>query len=82
MRLDPRPEYARVTLRCSSGCPDIQALPTGNQISSRIGSFESASALLVLPARTESTSVCKMGERLPAIILEPWTIEVVSNAAV
>lgn len=82
MRLDPRPEYARVALGCLAGCPDLQALPTGNQISSRIGSFESAGALLVLPARSESVSVCKMGERLPAIILEPLTIEEMSTAIV
>lgn len=52
----------------------VYAFPTGNQISSRIGSFEDAGGLLLLP-NSERVKVCLKGDTFTTAILDPLTIK-------
>lgn len=66
VKLDPkRSEYHRVVVKAK---PDgtLEALSTGMQRSSRIGSFKGANALLCLPAREGEL---KKGERVDALLM-------------
>lgn len=66
VRLDPkRSEYHRVVVRAKAD-GTLEALSTGMQRSSRIGSFKGANALLCLPAREGSLG---KGERVEALLM-------------
>lgn len=69
LQLDPRPEYHRVVLKWfpDSGIPE--AFSTGNQISSRLLSVNSANALLLLPPRSRDKQEVQKGEILDAMII-------------
>ncbi|XP_025829756.1 gephyrin isoform X2 [Agrilus planipennis] len=79
MILDPRPEYIRARLRKCSNDDILEAIPTGNQISSRINSFVGASALVRLPAKNSQGfgEICDEGTVLEAILIQPLSIEYV-----
>jgi len=83
IKLDPRPEYQRATLR-----PKIKLGPlpqaisadairgpfwfadvTGGQISSRLISLRSATALLVLPGKTAEVPILPKGSIVPAMLI-------------
>ena len=69
IKLDPRPEYHRVTMTWSSGEHLPIASSTGNQLSSRLLSFMSAHALLKLPNATETKKTMSAGEQVEAYLL-------------
>ena len=69
IRLDPRPEYHRVVL---SWLPDSTvpvAKSTGNQISSRLLSVNTANALLLLPPSSKEKSEIQKDEVVDAMII-------------
>jgi gephyrin len=53
MRLDPRPEFHRVTIRREGD--GLVASSTGGQRSSRAGSLAGANGLVALPGKTDAT---------------------------
>ncbi|PAA94425.1 hypothetical protein BOX15_Mlig033542g1 [Macrostomum lignano] len=71
--LDPRPEYHRCTLQWPSGI-DADVLPTawstGSQASSRLLSCQSASGLLILPARSDSLLSLPAGHVTQCMLLD------------
>uniref|UniRef100_A0A1I8H4I1 MoCF_biosynth domain-containing protein n=1 Tax=Macrostomum lignano TaxID=282301 RepID=A0A1I8H4I1_9PLAT len=73
IRLDPRPEYHRCTLQWPSGI-DADVLPTawstGSQASSRLLSCQSASGLLILPARSDSLLSLPAGHVTQCMLLD------------
>ncbi|KAB7501021.1 Molybdenum cofactor synthesis protein cinnamon [Armadillidium nasatum] len=69
VRLDPRPEYHRVTLSWSSADNLPTAHSTGKQMSSRLMSMASAQALLQLPPTTKEMPIIPAGSVVEAIIL-------------
>ncbi|WAR19582.1 GEPH-like protein [Mya arenaria] len=69
LRLDPRPEYHRVVLTWTQGSQLPEARSTGNQISSRLLSVNSANALLLLPPGTAEKTEVAAGEILDAMII-------------
>ncbi|XP_066587183.1 gephyrin [Prorops nasuta] len=66
-QLDPRPEYARVTLKWSDKI--AKAYSTGNQISSKLLSCQNANAFIILPGSTNQKTSLKAGEYVPAMLL-------------
>lgn len=73
--LDPRPEYMRVQLTYDIKSGNIEARPTGNQISSRLNSFIGAGALAILPGKTQEKQFCNKGETLEALLLDKFSIQ-------
>lgn len=82
MRLDPRPEYARVVITSSpagrgldlggaGGPRPLEVRTTGNQISSRLPSFVSANGLLVLPGATPQKGHVDEGDLVECLIIGP-----------
>jgi len=67
--LDPRPEYTRVQLSFKPGSGVGEAVPTGNQISSRLASMAAANGLLILPPRSDTLTVAPAGLECDAIII-------------
>ena len=67
--LDPRPEYTRVQLSFRPGSAVADAVPTGNQISSRLASMADANGLLLLPPRSETAMVAPVGLECDAILI-------------
>lgn len=77
LRLDKqRPEYHRAHLHwdraLNNGAGGWRALSTGNQVSSRLASFQRANALLALPAGEESLPA---GSVVDALLLEGSPVE-------
>lgn len=68
--LDPRPEYHRAVLSWSKDCPLPVARSTGNQISSRLLSFQGANALLVLPPATAEAKALPAGTAVTALVTD------------
>jgi len=65
-KMDPeRPEYVRGTIKWKDG--KFLAESTGNQISSRLLSFRSANALLLVP---QKEGFIEAGEELDALIID------------
>ena len=75
IRLDPRPEYQRVSITLSGKEALANVNPTGNQISSRLPSLAAANGLLVLPPRTEDKSEIKEGEEVDCLVIGPLLTE-------
>jgi len=75
LSLDPRPEYARVQLSFTPGSAVASAIPTGNQISSRLASMADANGLLLLPPRDEGMSEAAPGLECDAILIGEIGIE-------
>jgi len=69
LQLDPRPEYSRVQLSFRPGSAVAEAVPTGNQISSRLASMANANGLLILPPRSDTMKVAPVGLECDAIII-------------
>ncbi|KAA8898938.1 hypothetical protein TRICI_006432 [Trichomonascus ciferrii] len=73
VKLDPRPEYHRVTISTvltAEGQTKFQAQSTGFQRSSAISSMKEANALLCLPSSTDTQrSVLPAGSLVPAILI-------------
>ncbi|XP_045171421.2 gephyrin-like isoform X1 [Mercenaria mercenaria] len=69
IRLDPRPEYHRVVLTWDPDSPVPVARSTGNQISSRLLSVNTANALLLLPPRSPEKPEVKKDETVDAMII-------------
>ena len=67
--LDLRPEYLRVTLTFSPGQALGEAVPTGNQMSSRQASMTSANGLMILPGRTEDVRQVSQGHEADVILI-------------
>jgi len=67
--LDPRPEYTRVQLKFKPGQAVAEAIPTGNQISSRLASMANANGLLILPAKSDELKVAPVGLECDAIVI-------------
>ena len=67
--LDPRPKYTRVQLNFKPGSSVADAVPTGNQISSRLASITNANGMLLLPAKSEAMKVAPAGYEFDAIII-------------
>lgn len=65
--MDPRPEFARATIRSRKG--KLLASVTGNQLSSRLKSTIDADALIELPARTRERTSVKAGTLVKAYII-------------
>ncbi|XP_058059934.1 molybdenum cofactor synthesis protein cinnamon [Anopheles bellator] len=65
--LDPRPEYARASLRSRRG--KLTASITGDQLSSKLKSTIEADALVELPARTDQQTTAKAGTLLKAYVI-------------
>jgi len=74
LRLDPRPEYLRVHLTFPPGCSVAQAQPTGNQISSRLGSMAKANGLLILPMKSEQMQQAEEGLECDTILIGPLLV--------
>ena len=68
MALDPRPEFHRVAIRPRG--PDLLAISTGGQRSSRTVSLAGANGLICLPASEHGGKV-KAGDRADAILIGP-----------
>lgn len=69
INLDSRPEFVRAVYGFDSlKSPGLVARSTGNQISSRLLSFNQANALLVLPPSGE-VEVLKSGSKVDAILI-------------
>ncbi|XP_043284622.1 gephyrin [Venturia canescens] len=68
-KLDPRPEYVRATVKWNDKNTIPKAYMTGNQISSRLLSFRSANALLMLPGKQPDKPTIKKGEVVEAMLL-------------
>lgn len=66
--LDPRPEYHRAVLTWSEDSVLPVAKSTGNQISSRLLSFQGANALLVLPPATAERQTLPAGTSVTALV--------------
>ncbi|CDK29225.1 unnamed protein product [Kuraishia capsulata CBS 1993] len=75
-RLDPRPEYqrARVTQIATNGVYELVATVTGFQRSSRIASFATANAILVLPSSAGRSPQYEAGTLCDALLLGPVDI--------
>jgi len=69
LTLDPRPEYIRVQLSFKPGSSVAEAIPTGNQISSRLASMANANGLLILPAKSENMKVVPVGYETDALLI-------------
>lgn len=69
MKLDPRPEYHRVVLSWYPDQPVPVAYSTGNQISSRLLSVNTANALLLLPPATEEQREMQKDDIVDAMII-------------
>lgn len=67
--LDPRPEYHRATLQWGDSDPLPTASSTGSQCSSRLLSMRTASALLVLPPKTEQENKLEAGTIVKAMLI-------------
>merc|ERR1711892_1418877 len=67
--LDPRPEYSRVQLSFRPGSAVAEAVPTGNQISSRLASMANANGLLILPPRSDTMKEAPVGLECDAILI-------------
>ncbi|ETN60700.1 molybdenum cofactor synthesis protein cinnamon [Anopheles darlingi] len=65
--LDPRPEFARATIRSRKG--KLLASVTGNQLSSRLKSTIDADALIELPAKTGERTSLKAGTLVKAYVI-------------
>ena len=74
--LDPRPEYTRVQLSFRHGAAVADAVPTGNQISSRLASMANANGLLLLPPRSEQMKVAPVGLECDVILIGDVLINV------
>lgn len=70
LKLDTRPEFHRVHIQFTPEGPKTQS--TGFQRSSAVMSMVSANALLCLPARTDTLSSLKVGDKVPAILLNSF----------
>lgn len=69
--LDPRPEYHRAVLSWSQGSSPLPlARSTGNQISSRLLSFQGANVLLVLPPASADTGRLPAGTTVDALLID------------
>ncbi|XP_077522388.1 molybdenum cofactor synthesis protein cinnamon isoform X2 [Amblyomma americanum] len=68
--LDPRPEYHRAVLTWSEDSPLPVAKSTGNQISSRLLSFQGANTLLVLPPATAERQTLPAGTSVTALVTD------------
>ena len=75
IRLDPRPEYQRVSITLSGEDAFANVRTTGNQISSRLPSLAAANGLLILPARTEEKSEIQEGTALDCLVIGPLLME-------
>ena len=75
IRLDPRPEYQRVSITLSGEdiLPNVRT--TGNQISSRLPSLAAANGLLILPPRTENKAEIQEGTALDCLVIGPLLTE-------
>ena len=69
VKLDPRLEYHRCVLSWQPDNPLPLAESTGNQISSRLLSMRSATALMVLPSKSEQTTHLAAGELVDCMML-------------
>merc|ERR1711892_1186263 len=69
LQLDPRPEYSRVQLSFRPGSAVAEAVPTGNQISSRLASMANANGLLILPPRSDTMKEAPVGLECDAILI-------------
>ena len=69
IKLDPRPEYHRVVLSWLPDSPIPVARSTGNQISSRLLSVNTANALLLLPPASKEKNEIEMDEVVDAMII-------------
>lgn len=68
MRLDPRPEYHRVTIRAEED--GLKAYSTGGQRSSRVASLSGANGLVVLPQKVEGGAAkLEAGEIAEAVVI-------------
>ncbi|KAG9294129.1 hypothetical protein G9A89_021488 [Geosiphon pyriformis] len=67
--LDPRPEYQRATISFDHLTRKLIARSTGLQQSSRMQSFQSCNALLVLPAGTNQLRELNQGQIVNAILI-------------
>merc|ERR1719233_1739042 len=74
--LDPRPEYTRVQLSFKPGSAVADAVPTGNQISSRLASMANANGLLLLPPRSTTAMVAPVGLECDAILIGNIRIQI------
>ncbi|GFR84822.1 gephyrin [Elysia marginata] len=77
-RLDPRPEYMRAVVQWPSSdstsdqSPQAAvpvAVPTGNQISSRLLSMSAASVLMKLPPKSSTQTVLEKGSLVDAVVI-------------
>ena len=69
VKLDPRPEYHRCVLSWLPDNPIPLAESTGNQISSRLLSMKSATALMMLPPKSDTLKELAQGELVDCMIL-------------
>ena len=69
VKLDPRPEYHRASLRWTDSDHLPNAVSTGSQCSSRLLSMKTANALLVLPPRSEDTTMLEAGTIITAMLI-------------
>jgi gephyrin len=68
LRLDPRPEFHRVLLRCTS--QGLEALSTGGQRSSRTVSLSGANGLVSLPAwKQGEKGEIEAGEMVDVVVI-------------
>ena len=67
--LDPRPEYTRVQLSFRPGSAVADAVPTGNQISSRLASMADANGLMLLPPRSDLVKEAPVGLECDVIVI-------------
>ena len=75
VKLDPRPEYQRVSVTLRSGDALAEVKVTGNQISSRLPSMAAANGLLILPQKTEEKLEIHKGEEADCLIIGPLLSE-------
>ena len=68
--LDSRPEYHRVCLQWESDARSPRALSTGNQLSSRLLSLNSANGLAILPAKTSIMRNLSSGSLVDVLVID------------
>jgi len=69
LQLDPRPEYIRAHLSFKPGSAVADAIPTGNQISSRLASMANANGLVLLQGKSDAMKVAPVGYECDAILI-------------
>lgn len=67
MPLDPRPEFHRVVVKCTSS--GLEAFSTGGQRSSRVASLAGANAFVALPSKTAEKTKLSKGSYAEAVLV-------------